>query len=167
MKNHLLASLVAALAAFAPITAQALDAPKGKVILTIHGKHLGHPNVGETAQFDLEMLEALPGREASVDTPWIKDRTTFSGPFLRSVLQAAGATGESMTLSAINDYSAEVPFEDAEMDTILATRLNGKPMSVRDKGPLFLIYPFDRNRDLYNEKYFNRSVWQIDEIEIK
>lgn len=167
MKNHLLASLVVALASLAPIAAQALDAPKGKVVLTIHGKHLSNPNVGDTAQFDLEMLESLAGREASVDTPWIKDRTTFSGPFLRSVLKAAGATGETMKISAINDYSAEVPFEDAEMDTILATRMNGKVMSVRDKGPMFLIYPFDQNRDLYNEKYFNRSVWQIDEIEIR
>ncbi len=167
MKNHLLASLVAALALLAPITAHALDAPKGKVVLTIRGKHLSHPNVRDTAQFDLEMLEALAGREASVDTPWIKNRTTFSGPFLRSVLKAAGATGESLTISAINGYSAEVPFEDAEMDAILATRMNGKFMSVRQKGPIFLIYPFDQNRDLYNEKYFNRSVWQIDEIEIK
>lgn len=167
LKNYLLASIVAALVTLAPIAAQALEAPKGKVVLTIRGKNLGHPNVGDTAQFDLEMLESLAGREASVDTPWIKDRTTFSGPFLRSVLKAAGASGETMKISAINDYSAEVPFEDAEMDTILATRMNGKFMSVRDKGPMFLIYPFDQNRDLYNEKYFNRSVWQIKEIEIK
>lgn len=167
MKYHLLASLFAALAALAPLNAQALETPKGKVVLTIHGKHLEHPNVGDTAQFDLEMLESLAGREASVNTPWMKERTTFAGPFLRSVLKAAGATGEIMKISAINEYSVEVPFEDADMDTILATRMNGKLMSVRDKGPMFLIYPFDLNRDLYNEKFFNRSVWQIDEIEIK
>ena len=45
--------------------------------------------------------------------------------------------------------------------------MDGKPLSVRDKGPLFLIYPFDKNPELYNEKYFSRSVWQIKKIEIR
>ncbi len=45
-------------------------------------------------------------------------------------------------------------------------KLNDQPMSVRDKGPLFLVYPFDLNPELYNEKYFSRSVWQIKEIEV-
>ena len=53
-----------------------------------------------------------------------------------------------------------------DFDTILAIKMNGEPMTVRNKGPLFLIYPFDTNPDLYNEKYFNRSVWQIKEIEV-
>lgn len=167
MIRLLSAAIFVAASLVAPISAHALEAPKGKVILTIHGKHLAHPNVGDTAQFDVEMLEALAGREATVDTPWMKGKTTFSGPYLRSVLEAAGATGETMKISAVNDYSAEVPFEDAKIDTILATRMAGKLMSVRDKGPLFLIYPFDKDHGLFNEKYFNRSVWQIEEIEIQ
>jgi hypothetical protein len=39
-------------------------------------------------------------------------------------------------------------------------------MSVRDKGPLFLVYPFDKDQGLFNEKYFSRSVWQIKDIEV-
>ena len=39
-------------------------------------------------------------------------------------------------------------------------------MSIRDKGPIFMIYPFDKNPELYNEKYFSRSVWQIKSIEV-
>ena len=49
---------------------------------------------------------------------------------------------------------------------MLATKMNGDYMSVRDKGPLFLIYPFDTNPELFNEKYFSRSVWQIREVEV-
>jgi hypothetical protein len=166
--NHLLSAVVfAAVSLVAPFAAHALTAPKGKVVLTIHGKHIAHPNVGETAQFDIEMLESLAGREATVETPWMKGMTTFSGPYLRSVLDAAGATGGSLKISALNDYSAEIPFEDAKLDTILATRMSGKLMSVRDKGPMFLIYPFDLDHGLYNEKYFNRSVWQIKDIEVQ
>ena len=39
-------------------------------------------------------------------------------------------------------------------------------MSIRDKGPLMLVYPFDLDQSLFNEKYFSRSVWQIKEIEV-
>ncbi|MBB4142421.1 molybdopterin-dependent oxidoreductase [Rhizobium rhizoryzae] len=148
-------------------SALALDAPKGPVILTVKGT-LAHANVGATAQFDLEMLEKLDGRTGKMKTPWTEGETSFSGPLLRAILNAAGATGSKLQVKALNDYFAEVPVEDAEkLDTILATRQNGKVMSIREKGPLFLIYPFDKDPALYNEKYFSRSVWQIKEIEVK
>ena len=81
------------------------------------------------------------------------------------MLEEVGATGSRLIIRALNDYAAEVPVIDAvDFDTILAIDMNGEPMTVRNKGPLFLIYPFDTNPDLYNEKYFSRSVWQIKEI---
>lgn len=163
-----LASLLAMLTLVLAVPqAFALDAPKGPVILTVRGA-LASPNVGTTAQFDLAMLEALASRKAVTGTPWTEGKTEFSGPLLRAVLDAAGANGKTLLVRAINDYFAEVPMEDARgLDTILASRMNGKIMSVRDKGPLFLIYPFDLDPKLYNEKYFSRSVWQIKEIEVK
>ena len=145
----------------------ALDVPKGPVILTVTG-NLDHPNAGTTAIFDLEMLEALPGRKGTMETPWTTGKVEFSGPLLRSVLQAAGANGQNIKLVALNDYAAEVPVEDAtKLDSMLATRMDGQTMSVRDKGPLFMIYPFDKDTSLFNEKYFARSVWQIKSIEVK
>jgi Uncharacterized protein conserved in bacteria len=164
---RMLTALVAAAAIFMPMEAMSLDSPKGKVVLTISGKSVSNPNAGDTAQFDLEMLEALAGRTATMETMWLQGEHTFSGPFLREVLKAAGASGSSMKISALNEYYAIVPMEDADLDTILATRIDGKKLSVRDKGPLFLIYPFDLDQSLRNEKYFNRSVWQIKEIEVQ
>lgn len=148
-------------------SANALDAPTGEVILTVTGADLTHPNAGGTAQFDLAMLEKLAGRTGTMETPWTKGKIAFSGPLLKSVLEAAGAEGKSLRVKAMNDYAAEVPMDDAtKIDTILATRMDGETMSIRDKGPLFLIYPFDVDSSLYNEKYFSRSVWQIKEIEV-
>lgn len=162
-----LSSLLAAALIFVAPAAFALETPKGPVILTVKGD-LDHPNVGKTAQFDLEMLEKLAGRKATLQTPWTEGNTTFSGPLLRAVLHEAGAKGSKLLVRALNDYFAEVPMQDATgLDTMLATRQNGKLMSVREKGPLFLIYPFDQNKDLYNEEYFSRSVWQIKEIEVQ
>ncbi|MBY5393136.1 molybdopterin-dependent oxidoreductase [Rhizobium leguminosarum] len=163
--RSLLRSAAMAAVILLPASSFALDAPKGEVILTITGK-LDHPNVGDTAQFDLVMLEALDGRKGTMETPWTTGKVEFSGPLFRAVLEAAGAHADKLKLIALNDYAAEVPVEDAfEIDSILATRMDGAPMPVRDQGPLFLVYPFDQDSSLYNEKYFSRSVWQIKTIE--
>ncbi len=138
----------------------------GEPILTITG-HISETNAGKSATFDLAMLEKLAGRQATMETPWTNGKTEFSGPYLRAVLAAAGASGKKLVVKALNDYASDVPFEDAQkLDTILAVRMNGEEMSVREKGPVFLIYPFDKDKSLYNEKYFSRSVWQIKEIEV-
>ena len=163
--QHVLAA--AMLAVCASTSAFALDKPTGDVILTITG-HVANANVDGTAQFDADMLAQLASRSGEMETPWTTGKVTFSGPLLRAVLEEAGATGDKLVVKAINDYSAEVPMEDAQkLDTILATSMDGKSMSIRDKGPLFLIYPFDQNPDLYTEKYFSRSVWQIKEVEVQ
>lgn len=151
---------------FTSAAALALEMPKGEVILTVSGA-LDNPNRGADAVFDIEMLEALDGRTASMETPWTKGPVVFSGPFLKDVLKAAGARGNQLVIRALNDYVAWIPASDAtDFDTILASRMFGKPMVVRDKGPLMLVYPFDQDKALYNEKYFSRSVWQIKEIEV-
>lgn len=144
-----------------------LDRPTGDVILTVTG-NVSQTNANGRAEFDLAMLEKLKGRTATMQTPWTEGQSQFSGPLLREILAAVGATGQTLKIRALNDYVAYVPYSDGiELQTILATHLNGTPMSVRDKGPLFLIYPFDLDPSLYNEKYFSRSVWQISEIEVR
>lgn len=162
MKSILVALIASALTATAAL---ALEAPTGPVVLTVKGK-ISNTNSDDTAQFDLAMLEKLKGRKGEMETPWTTGKVTFEGPLLREILAAVGATGSSLKIRALNDYAADVPAEDAKLDTILATKLDGKPMSVRDKGPLMLVYPFDLDANLYNEKYFSRSVWQIKEIEV-
>ena len=165
MKSFLLAALLASVSLL-PAHAANIEPPQGTVILTITG-NIQHKNDESGAQFDLSMLEKIPGRHASMQTPWTDGEAVFDGPLLRNILEHVGASGKTMHVVALNDYSAEVPIEDArELDTILALKMNGNPLSVRDKGPLFLIYPFDKNPELYNEKYFSRSVWQIQKIEI-
>lgn len=159
--------LALAFCSAASARAGSLPQPTGEVILTVTGK-IANTNSPAGATFDLAMLEALAGRTASMETPWTKGQVTFSGPLARAIMEAVGARGTVLKVRALNDYASEVPMEDAlEHATILATRMNGKPMSVREKGPLFLIYPFDLEPALYNEKYFSRSVWQIKSITVE
>jgi hypothetical protein len=164
--KSLLAAAAFSLLAITNAMSASLARPEGPVILTIKGD-IENTNAPGAAEFDLAMLEALAGRSASMETPWTNKATAFDGPLLKAVLEAVGARGETLKITALNDYTAAVPVSDAvDYDTILATRMDGKVMSVRDKGPLFLIYPFDKNPELYNEKYFSRSVWQINRIEV-
>lgn len=144
-----------------------LAKPTGKIVLTVSGK-IDNRNSEGGAMFDLGMLEALPSRKSAVNTPWYTAKTTFEGPLGSALLDAVGAKGEKLRVIALNDYAAEIPIEDfRKYPVILATKLDGNPMSVREKGPIFVIYPFDADPSLYNEKYFNRSVWQVKSIEVQ
>jgi len=60
-----------------------------------------------------------------------------------------------------------MPYEDAQRyDVIVARLLDDKPMSVRDKGPLFVIYPFDSRPELRGAVYYSRSAWQLRKIDV-
>ena len=51
-------------------------------------------------------------------------------------------------------------------DAVLARLLDDRPMAVRDKGPLFIMYPFDAQPELGRAIYFNRAAWQLRAIEV-
>jgi hypothetical protein len=147
--------------------AAGLATPSGEVVLTVTGK-ISRSNAGDTATYDMAMLEALPGRVTETETPWTKGKVRFEGPLGAALLDQVGAAGSRLKITALNDYVVEVPVEDFRTwPVILATRKDGKPMPVRDKGPIFVIYPFDIDRTLYNEKIFSRSAWQVKSIEVQ
>ncbi len=153
------------LLATAPV--RALEAPTGTVMLTISGQ-VRSPNDGSNAQFDMPMLERLPQTSFSTRTPWYAQARRFTGPLLRDVLRAAGAHGSLLRARALNDYRVDIPFDDAQrFDLIVARLLDGAPMPVRDKGPLFVVYPFDSQPELRNAVYYSRSAWQLRSIEVR
>jgi hypothetical protein len=155
------------LAAALPPTVWALDAPKNKVVLTLTGQ-VEQTNAPGRAEFDMAMLAALPQHSFTAQTPWYKQAHKFTGPLLRDVLAAAGAKGRTLWAVALNDYKVELPFEDAlQRDVVLARLLDDQPMSVRDKGPLFIIYPFDSDETLRSERYYSRCAWQLKSLEVR
>lgn len=159
-----------AFAVFAPVPsadAGSLARPKGAPVLTVSGK-IAETNVGEAALFDMAMLKALPGRVTATETPWTKGETRFEGPLGSALLDVLGASGTTLHIVALNDYAVDVPVEDfRKWPVILAVTRDGRPMSVRDKGPIFVIYPFDLDPSLRNEKIFSRSAWQVKSIEVR
>ena len=149
-----------------PSVSWALEAPRGKVVLTVSGK-LAATNRGNKAVFDLAMLEALPQKTFTTMTPWDKAPVKFSGPLLRDVLAAVKAQGTTLKAVALNDYKITIPLEDTtRFDMVLAHRMNDQPIPVRTKGPLFVVYPFDNHPALQNSVYYERSIWQLGGLEV-
>ena len=147
--------------------AQSLAKPKGLVILSISGNISQH-NAGDVAEFDAAMLDAMTVTQFSTTTPWHKNSVAFAGPSLQSVLTAVGAKGKVLRMQALNDYEIKVPFDDAaEFTPVLARMADGVALTIRTKGPLFMIYPFDSKPKLKNDTYYSRSIWQLRKIVVE
>jgi len=146
--------------------AQDIPAPTDAAVLTVSGD-ISLSNVGNTLALDIEGLAALGTVSVETTTIWTEGVQTFEGVPLKTVVDLIGAEDGVLLASAINDYTIEVPVADAVEDgPIIAFRMNGQEMSVRDKGPLWIIYPYDSNADYRAEVIYSRSIWQLDRIEV-
>lgn len=135
-----------------------LPALAGDVLLTVTGP-------AGTHEYDLTSLEALPGATISTKTIWTEGQQEFTGVPLAALLKDAGIGEGSVTATAINDYAVEIPLaEITEEYPIVAYKQNGAAMSVRDKGPLWIIYPYDSSDDYQSEVVYSRSIWQLDRL---
>lgn len=160
-RRTLLASaLVGALAlAAGPLRADNLPAPTGDILLTV--SQAGGPSLA----FDRAMLEALPQASITTSTDWTEGVHVFTGPLARDVLAAAGVSGETVDAGALNDYHLAFPASDFEdWDVVLAMTMDGKVLSVRDKGPLWIVYPRDDHPELQLPEINSRWVWQLESL---
>ncbi|MCF4098364.1 oxidoreductase [Maritalea mediterranea] len=140
------------------------NADDGRVVLTIDGEIAG----STPRNFTLEQLEAIGMETIKTATPWHEGEQTFEGVPLAALMQHVGANGDIAYVLALNNYSTEVPITDfEEHGVILASRKGGEAMSVAEKGPLFIIYPYDSDPALRTELYYTRSAWQVRQITIE
>lgn len=136
----------------------------GPVVLTVEGRI-----ESETPRdFTISDLEKLGVTSVTTSTPWHDKTVTFEGVRLADLMAHVGATGELIEGIALNNFYAEIPISDfTAYDALLAFKADGAYLGVRDKGPLFVIYPFDRFPELKNELYYSRSIWQLRRINVK
>lgn len=149
------------------VASWALEPPHGPVVLQVFGQIEAH-NQGKSAALDMKTLQALPQKSFTTQTPWEQKPVSFSGPLLRDVLQLVKAKGQHIRAVALNDYRVKLPVSDArDHDVIVALQMNGQPIPVRTKGPLFIVYPFDAKKELQHKTYYERSIWQLKAIELE
>ena len=164
------ARIVVAIAAILtmPLAASAdgLEAPTGEVLLTVRGA-IALRNDGDAAVLARAMLEALGAERFETTTIWTEGVQTFTGVPLHALLAALGAEGQTLRAVALNDYAVEIPVSDAEPGgPIVAYLQNDAPMSVREKGPLWIVYPYDTRAAYQSEQIYARSIWQLVSIEV-
>jgi hypothetical protein len=160
--------LFAGLAALAALAggARAAEEAAGRTVLVVEGA-IGPGGAGAPARFDMAALRALPRAEFATSTLWTEGVRRFSGVRLADLLEAVEARGARLQVAALNDYVATVPVSDAAPDgPIVAYAMDGEPMSIRDKGPLWLVYPYDHDSAWRSEQIYARSVWQLHRIRV-
>ncbi len=150
-----------------PGHAAELPVPEGEVILTVSGA-IAETNMDGTAVFDLDMLKQLPESSFSTSTIWTEGEVEFRGVLLADLLDTVAAEASTIHAIALNDYAVDIPTSDAVIDgPIVAYEMNGKAMSIRDKGPLWIVYPYDSDAQYRTELIYSRSIWQLDRMDIR
>ena len=144
-----------------------LPEPTGRVVLTLRGAIAAGNRPGR-ADFDREMLLALGPRRISTPTAWTDGVKSFEGVLVRDVLTRVGAVGRVIRAQAVNDYQISIPREDFETyDVILALRMDGRDLTLRDKGPIWIVYPRGEHPELDDAQFNSRWVWQLRSLEVR
>ena len=121
-------------------------------------------NGGQPLSADLASINALPMQTLTVVEPFLKETMTFTGVAFADLLTAARATGNSVTIHALDDYEATLDTAVLrEPGVLLATRVDGEDIEVSSGGPVRLVFPpsseTGKDSDLW--------VWSIDQITVE
>lgn len=123
----------------------------------------------QSVDFTLEQLQTLPQTTVVTANDYVEPSAVFQGPLLRTVLEALEIDKDAeLKMIALNDFTSTVPASDAfDYDVIMAVLRDGELMTVRNKGPIWVIYPMDDNPELRSDIYNDRLVWQLKEIAVE
>lgn len=138
----------------------------GPVILTVTGLDPARFPGGQI-QFDRNMLQALGAVEFDTSSIWTEGVHRYTGVPLATLAGYLDSADAELTLHALNDYAVKMPATEAEPAApILAYAMDGAAMPVRDKGPIWVIYPYDAGSQYRTVVTFARSIWQLDRIDV-
>ncbi|UOA16537.1 hypothetical protein [Sulfitobacter dubius] len=123
----------------------------------------------QSASFTLEELLEMPQTTVVTKNDYVDHPAAFQGPLLRAILETFEIDRHAdLNMIALNDFNSTVPAADAfDYDVILAVLRDGEGMTVRNKGPIWVIYPMDEHPELRDDAYNNRLVWQLKEISVE
>ncbi|MFC2993070.1 MULTISPECIES: molybdopterin-dependent oxidoreductase [Halomonas] len=147
--------------------AEPLATPETSPLLSVSGE-ISVTNTGNEAHFDRGMLESLPRQSLSTSTVVTDGVNHFEGFLMRDLLEYLGTNGDTVVALALNDYRIEIPRDDFyAYDVLVADTMDGKRLTPRDKGPLWIVYPRDDHAELQDIRYDYRWVWQLHHLEIQ
>lgn len=121
---------------------------------------------GTQITFTREDLAALPQTEFTTSTPWTTKPHHYQGPQLRLLMEKLPQPVQSIRVFAVNGYASEISAAELQKyPYVLTMQQDGKNLTLRNKGPLWILLPFDEQPGLSaNQTILNQSVWQVDKI---
>lgn len=123
---------------------------------------------GSEISLTVEELREMGADEIRTGTPWTHGQSTFTGVTGRRLVEVLGAAGTEVTGSAINDYHTIIPFDVFNSDSLLlAYAQDGQPMPVREKGPLWVVFPFDDDPLYRSDTYKAYAIWSLTRLEFR
>ncbi|MCV6547828.1 MAG: molybdopterin-dependent oxidoreductase [Cohaesibacter sp.] len=147
--------------------AQPYEEPKERTIITITGKISSDIPDG-IARIGYDTLEKMDVKDLKTRTFYSKNKYNFSGVLMRDLLDYVGAKGDMLEVTALDDYRITVPISDYyDYDVWLVFKLDGKRLSIRNRGPARIIYPIEQKPELNDKKIAGRYIWQIKGMKIK
>jgi len=126
-------------------------------------------NMPAERSFTATEFAELPQQTIETANEFVDGVNSFNGPLVRDVLELLGKpAGEMVKMTAVNDYQVVIPLEELlTYDVILATHMNGVPLSRRDKGPIWVIYPMSDNPELRSAEFNSKLIWQLSQVEFE
>lgn len=120
-------------------------------------------------EYSIEQLLALDQHEIQTANDFVNEVHVFSGPLMRDLFADFSLkNAETISLTALNDYRTSFPLAEVfDYDVIIALSMSGKRLTMRDKGPMWVIYPMDEYKILRNPIYNSRLVWQLKSVELE
>ena len=96
-------------------------------------------------------------------------KMVITGPFAAGKTAFIGAVSEIDVVRTERKISSSAElYSYRGLDNHAYYRLmDDEPMPIRDKGPLFIVYPFDSQSLLRSERYYSRSAWQLRTLDVK
>ena len=148
------------------ILAQTIKPATADELLVV--KNLANPGQAELRLSEADLL-ALPQVTIRTRTEFTDGVVEFVGPLARDAIASINLdSATTVHLVAVNDYSIDIPLSDFDdYDVILAMQANGDHLSVRNKGPIWLMYPLDDHAELQDPVYNIRLIWQLVLMEIR
>ena len=138
--------------------------PRHDTLLNIQAAN--NSGCNNTIELNDEKLLALPQQQFVTHHSWSSEAESFSGPLLQDVLATTCNNTKKLKLTALNDYAIDMDFTEVKKyQPIVALSVNGKRLSVREKGPLWVMLPLDDHK-LNDQSMDGMMIWQLSDITI-
>lgn len=134
------------------------------VVLTVYGNININEHNYSHLDFTLSELQTLTQANITTAHPWSTEPRHYHGVDMNTLLDSLFNQQKilSLQLEALNDFSIAVNWEQiSSYSPILAWQENKRVISRRNKGPLWLILPFDQVPKVQQADFLHFMVWQL------